>query len=194
MFTWRYITFLAVCIAAALSPLLRTEPSIVVTDNIKWPEQFEGRPLKKLELSEIEERFAAKLPGQVARFTDGTREIIFKSVNRATRQLHPASQCFEAHGHKLTPLPIRVDASGKSWSGFLVEKENRSLRVYECVQSPAGEQWPDVSAWYWAALLGKTEGPWLSIIVAENVEHENKVKTIINKQGALGGRPYVNQI
>jgi hypothetical protein len=39
--------------------------------------------------------------------------------------------------------------------------------VYERIYDVAGNSWSDVSAWYWAALLGKSAGPWWSVVIAE---------------------------
>jgi len=33
-----------------------------------------------------------------------------------------------------------------------------------------GGHWTDVSAWYWSALLGSSEGPWWALTVAENAQ------------------------
>jgi hypothetical protein len=27
-------------------------------------------------------------------------------------------------------------------------------------------EWTDASSWYWAAILGRTRGPWLAVTVA----------------------------
>ena len=61
-------------------------------------------PLKELvtwkaTLGPIEERFARRFPGAIARFTDGERVLIVRQVTRPTRQLHPADDCFRAIGY-----------------------------------------------------------------------------------------------
>src|SRR5262249_19477717 len=42
------------------------------------------------------------------------------------------------------------------------------LKVCELIRDERGQNWPDVSAWYWHALLGWTHSPWWSVVVATN--------------------------
>jgi hypothetical protein len=42
-----------------------------------------------------------------------------------------------------------------------------SLVVREAITDSAVGRWTDVSEWYWSALLGRAEGPWWAITVAE---------------------------
>ena len=43
----------------------------------------------------------------------------------------------------------------------------RALLCSSVIRDERGETWPDVSAWYWHAMLGSIPGPWWSFIVAE---------------------------
>ena len=45
---------------------------------------------------------------------------------------------------------------------------NEPLVVREAVTDGRGGQWTDVSAWYWSALMGRSEGPWWAFTLAEN--------------------------
>jgi hypothetical protein len=40
------------------------------------------------------------------------------------------------------------------------------LYVREVIADSHGNRWTDVSAWYWAAVRGETQGPWWAITVA----------------------------
>jgi hypothetical protein len=40
-------------------------------------------------------------------------------------------------------------------------------RIYSSSENQTGQDWTDVSTWYWQALLGKTGGPWWSVTVTE---------------------------
>jgi hypothetical protein len=133
-----------------------------------WPGHFEGRALTRLPLSEREERFGGDFPGQVARFTDGRREVIIRFVTEATRKLHPASDCFAGIGYRIRPLPLKVDETRIRWGSFIAERGDEQLRVHERIYANAGGgSWEDASAWYWAAVSGDSLGPWWAVTVAE---------------------------
>jgi len=160
---------LSVCAFAALAPLwFSSEKKINVRgqNTGAFPQTFEGLALKELPLSEREKFFLEDFPGSVGRFSDGRREIIVRFVTEATRKLHPATDCFRAIGYQTKPLPLRVDGEGKRWGCFSAVKSGEELNVCERISDDAGNEWTDVSAWYWAALI-ETNGEWRAITVAE---------------------------
>jgi hypothetical protein len=133
-----------------------------------WPTQLEGRALQPLPLTPREAAFVAGFPGRVGRFHDGRREVIVRWVNAPTRLLHPASDCFRGAGYAITPLPARSSADGKLMSCFRAARGSETMTACEIILSATGgAHWPDVSAWYWSALLGSTSAPWWSYVVAE---------------------------
>ena len=134
-----------------------------------WPTAFEGRPLYPLALTEQERGFQRGFPGHVARFTDGSHEIVMRSLHRASRRLHPAADCLKAVGYQVTPRPIRVGTDGHYWGCVLAQRPGKSLQVCERIYDGNGNSWSDVSSWYWAAMLGKTNGPWQSMTIARPV-------------------------
>lgn len=133
-----------------------------------WPASFEGRPLEPRELSERDRRFAEGFPGRIAAFDDGRRRILIRWVTSPTRRLHPAADCFRGAGYRVTPQPLRVDPEGRAWGCFTAHREGASLRVIEQIRDDRGRAWPDVSAWYWAALAQRSAGPWWSLTVIES--------------------------
>lgn len=126
---------------------------------------FPGWPahLAPLPLTEREARLAREFPGRVGRFTDGRAEIVLRWVARPTRQLHPAADCLRGAGWRVEPAPVRLDAQGRQWGATLATKGEVALEITERIHDAAGRSWPDASSWYWAALLGRTEGPWWAI-------------------------------
>jgi hypothetical protein len=132
-----------------------------------FPSEFEGRPLTELPLSGRDRRFADDFPGQVGRFTDGTRELILRHTARATRRLHPASDCLRASGYAIEPLPARPGAAGHVWGCFAARKQADALTVCEQIRDASGRSWPDPSSWYWPALTGASQGPWWSTTIIE---------------------------
>jgi hypothetical protein len=166
--------YLTTCVVAALAPLVpRPAASERAGDGgergnaVAWPERFEGRPLTPLPLGDRDRRFAADFPGDVGRFTDGNREVILRRVARATRRLHPASDCLAAVGFRIEPLPARVGADSAPWRCFGARRATADLTVCEQIRDAAGRTWPDPSTWYWPALLGQSRGPWWSTTVVE---------------------------
>jgi hypothetical protein len=162
--------FLVACGLAALAPLV-PERSVAAGGPAfpGWPSTFDGRPLHDRPLLPRERRFAAGFPGKIATFSDGRRTYVVRWVTRATRRLHPAADCFRGAGYTITPRPLLRDAEGRAWSSFSAVRGARRLRVRERVVAAAGgEVFTDASSWYWAALLGRSEGPWWAWTIVEN--------------------------
>lgn len=162
------VIYISACVLAAIVPFISGK-SEFREERIAfpgWPRQFEGINLERLPLSEREERFAQGFPGRIARFRGGRQEIIIRWVTKATRKLHPASDCFKGLGYTIDPGPVWVDQNGVLWRYFEASKTDK-FHVLERIYDDTGNSWTDVSAWYWTALLGKSDGPWWTITIAE---------------------------
>ncbi len=163
------LVYVLSCLAAAAVPWV-IQPQLTQNNFAGfsgWPDKFEGRPVTELALSERDRVLARGFPGRVAKFTDGTRSILFRWIAGETRKLHPASDCFRGIGYSVRPRPLVVDGSGKRWGGFEASRKGQVVRVRERIEDAAGGEWTDVSSWYWAAALGRTKGPWFSVVVVE---------------------------
>ncbi len=161
--------FIISCALAAVVPFL-TEPYRFQGGLIPfpgWPTHWEGLPLTELPLTEREKRFDTGFPGRTARFTEGTRELVIRWITEETRKLHASSECFKGLGYRVHPKPVWVDTSHQRWGCFEATRSHEKFRVCERIYDGVGNSWVDVSSWYWAALLGKTRGPWWAITVAE---------------------------
>src|SRR5688500_6271051 len=102
-------SFAVACLLAALVPFAAPTPvANAHSDFPGWPETFEGRSLRVLPLSEIEQRFALSFPGRIGRFSDGQRELIVRWISTPTRKLHPAADCFKGSGYSVKPLPLET--------------------------------------------------------------------------------------
>lgn len=134
-------------------------------EEVAWPKSFEGRRLTRLPLSAVDQRFADRFPGQIRRFTDGRRIIIARSVQEPTRMLHPASVCFRGLGYHVEVPSAVKDGKGTTWSCFDATRDGEHYQVCERIYDLRGGAWTDVSSWYWAALLGRTERPWYALTV-----------------------------
>jgi hypothetical protein len=153
------------CALAAVVPLAVPAPRPAPTAFPGWPAQYDGRTLVALPLGAREAAFARDFPGRVGRFHDGRRQLVLRYVDRATRKLHPASDCFRGSGYAVAPRPVRRDADGRRWSCFGAARAAESLLVCERIDGPGGASWSDVSTWYWSALAGC--GPWWAVTVVE---------------------------
>jgi hypothetical protein len=161
--------FLAAAAAAAVAPLLahKGDAAVLASQTFPgWPAQYEGRALVELPLTNREAGFVSDFPGRVGRFSDGRREIIIRFVGAPTRLLHPSADCFRAGGYTVTPLPMRRDQGGAPMACFRAEHGNDSFTICEIIRDRQGATWPDVSAWYWSAMLGSSGGPWWSYVVS----------------------------
>jgi hypothetical protein len=163
----RVALLLTACALAALAPLLPSRGDAAPVDFPGWPAELDGRPLRELPLSEREERFARGFPGRTARFTDGRRELIVRFVARDTRMLHSSADCLRGAGYEVESLPLETDASGRRWARFRAVRGPERLLVRERLTGAGGGEWTDVSAWYWSAALGRSEGPWWAYTIAE---------------------------
>ena len=163
----RVITLIGAAVLAGLAPLLARgiETSAPAENFSGWPAQYEGRALAPLPLTMREEQFVQDFPGRVARFSDGTRELVLRFTTAPTRRLHPASDCFRGAGFTVTPQPMQRSGDGLTMSCFRATRAGEALDVCEQVRDAQGNSWPDAGAWYWHALLGGG-GPWWSVVTA----------------------------
>jgi len=130
------------------------------------PREWQGRPLRPLALSEVEQRFARHFPGTIARLTDGHEVMVLRAVHRPTRMLHPAMDCYRGLGWRVAAQRLQLDAQQALWRCFEATRDGRRLRVCERIVDAQGRGFTDTSAWYWSALLGESSGPWQAFTVA----------------------------
>lgn len=137
---------------------------------VQWPEYLNGRPLRPLPLSAVEQAFAAGFPGAIARFSDGESTITLRHVTRATRKLHPATDCYRGLGYRISTPKLSLRPGSKGSHGlqrcFVASRNGRNLLVCEHIEDQAGRSFTDTSAWYWAAVAGETSGPWQAVTTA----------------------------
>jgi len=135
----------------------------------QWPETFEGQSLQRLPITAKEQGFSQGFPGKIARFTDGSREIIMRYIEQPSRKLHPSADCLRGAGYTIEPQPVKRDQTGELWGCVLAKKNNLSYRVCERISDQYGNSWYDVSSWFWSVLLKNSQGSWWAITIAEEV-------------------------
>lgn len=135
---------------------------------VEWPQRFEGERLRPLALSPVEQRFAAQFPGAIARFSTGSRVVTLRHVTAATRKLHPAADCYQGLGYVIRAIALRQrPGNGGLQRCFVADGQGPALQVCEYIEDAAGQSFSDNSSWYWAALSGRSSGPWRAVTVAE---------------------------
>jgi hypothetical protein len=161
--------FVLAALAAALAPLLPWRNQAAVGDLYfaGWPVAYEDRAVTQMPLTPREIAFTRGFPGRIGRFSDGRREIIIRWVGAPTRQLHSAADCLRGIGYGITPLPARRSSDGHAMACFRASHGEVAMTVCEVIRDEQGATFPDVSAWYWNAMLGVTSPPWWSFVIAE---------------------------
>ncbi|MEM1293983.1 MAG: archaeosortase/exosortase family protein [Verrucomicrobiota bacterium] len=122
-----------------------------------WPRMWNEHYLEPLPLTEQEAAFAKQFPGQIAVFSAGPNKIIYRWVSRPTRKLHSSADCLRAAGWS-----IHSEKPGS----FLAQSNELRFSVEETI-SNSQQSWKEVSAWFWAATLRKTSGPWWAVTVIQ---------------------------
>lgn len=143
---------------AALAPEARAAAEL--------PASWQGQPLRPLALSDVEERFVQRFPGTLVRMTNGTDVLVLRTVDKPTRMLHPAADCYQALGYDIASQRLELDRDRLMWRCFEATRGGQALRVCERIVDAQGQGFTDASAWYWSAALGRSAGPWQAITVA----------------------------
>ncbi len=168
----RCVIFVWVHILAALIPFstLQSNNQPPNIDFPGWPQELDGQALTRMTMTEKERGYNRNFPGKIARFTDGSREIIMRFVERPSRNVHPSADCLRGSGFKLETQPIRRDRGANLWGCVLARRDGKTYRVCERIYDIAAKSsWYDISSWYWAARLGRAQGPWWVVTVAERI-------------------------
>ena len=166
----------ATLLGCAMLPLAgsgRTTPPAAVAlvqDAVEWPREWRGQPLLPLARSAVEARFAERFAGRIARFrvAETGEELVLRDVWRPTRMLHPAADCWRATGWQIDATSLVRDDSGDGllWRCFEASRQGHNgqrVRVCERIVDAQGLAFTDTSAWFWAASLGRSVGPWQAV-------------------------------
>ncbi len=152
------------CLAALLVPMVpharKAEPARAAMP--AWP-----AGLTEMPLGAEERRFADDFPGEIKVLTDGRRRWIARWVTKPTRKLHSSADCFRGLGYRVEMEPLFVEPDGTRWCQFSATRGSEKLTARERITDAQGGAWTDVSAWFWSAAFGKSQGPWMAVTVVE---------------------------
>lgn len=157
-------------IACALLPLIgrgAATTATVVTASGEWPSAWDGAELRPLALSDVEQRFADRFPGRIGRFESTAAVWVLRDVQRPTRSLHPAVDCFRGLGYRIESTRLESDAQARLWRCFIAVRDGQRVRVCERIVDAEQRAFTDASAWFWAASLGRSVGPWRAVTRVE---------------------------
>lgn len=160
------VALVPLCLGLAWAKARTAPREAPVPPASELPREWEGRPVRPLVLTEVEQRFARQFPGTLARVTDGEQVLVLRTVLRPTRMLHPAADCYRGLGWSVRDAQLQLDAARQLWRCFEADRGTQRLRVCERIVDAQGQGWTDTSAWYWAALLQQSRGPWQALTVA----------------------------
>ena len=153
------LLWMAVLLACCAAPLFWPAKAISSQQQGmagEFPSTWDGRVLRPLALSQVEQRFAAQFPGRL--------------VRSPTRLLHPAADCYRGLGYRIETTQLENDAQARLWRCFVAVRNTPSgperVRVCERIVDTKGLAFTDTSSWFWAAQLGQSTGPWLAITTA----------------------------
>jgi hypothetical protein len=156
------------CLVTSLLPLALRDPvATALPDFPGWPETLDGAALRPLPPTAADARFGRGFPGRLARFSDGRRAVLLRYLAEPSRRLHPAADCFRGDGWTAEPQPARVDGQGQRWGCFAARRGTEQAVVCERILDAEGRSWTDASSWWWAAALGRAEGPYWAVTVVE---------------------------
>ncbi len=156
---------LACALVGAFSGTREAAPAPIAQAD-ELPLHWQGAPVRPLALSAVEQRFAERFPGRIARLTDGRRIVVLRDVAAPTRMLHPAADCYRALGYRIEGEHLRA-LDGGLQRCFVARKDGLALRVCEQIEDARGQRFADTSAWYWAATMGRSSGPWRAVTVTQ---------------------------
>ena len=150
------ITLLAI---ASVIPLVGSDRNLSASGTEKfpgWPAEYQGKVLEPVPLSAAELSFASSFPGQIGVFIAGNDKIIMRWVKQPTRKLHPSSDCLRAAGYD-----VEMERAGR----FVAFSDDGEYGWYveESIFNDVGDQWKEVTSWFWSAFMGKTTGPWWAV-------------------------------
>jgi hypothetical protein len=158
--------FAVALMACAVLPLARPHDVATPRSAGEPPVHWDGSAWRPMALDAVEQRFAARFPGRIARLTDGERVLVWREVAAPTRMLHPAADCYRGLGYRIGQARLETDGDGRLWRCFVAERDGRRLRVCERIVDAHGLSWTDASSWFWAAQLGQSAGPWQAYTIA----------------------------
>jgi len=159
---------LAACALLPLAGRGAAVPTNVAAPH-EWPRVWQGEALRPLALSEVEQRFAQRFPGHIGRFAGAGSVWVLRDVTQPTRTLHPASDCFRGVGYRIEQTSLQREADSTLWRCFIAVRGGERVRVCERIVDANGQDFIDASSWYWAAMLGRSSGPWRAMTRVEEL-------------------------
>lgn len=171
---WRLIGLVCLWIAAAIVPIsgwapARSSATIQTVGFPGWSAIEEVRGLKRVPLSRADAALGQGFAGTCGKFASSDTDVFVRWINRETRQVHSLADSLAADGYKVESLPALRDRTGCKWRHFSARKKSQRFDVMERIYDLRGNNFTDVSQWYWSAFTRKSRGPWVAITVRQSL-------------------------
>ena len=167
------LTLSCLALATAILPVLplkSPESDEIISgkkEPVVFPDSINGDVLIEVSMPQRHQKFLKNFPGELKIFKSANKLYIVKRIEKPTRKVHPAADCFRGSGYSIDWQPIVVDKEGSRWSHFIANKGDERVSVKEHILDNNKNLWTDPSSWYWSAVLGETKPPWWGITVEE---------------------------
>ena len=108
-------------------------------------------------------------PGEIVRTLVTSPLRVLREVRRPTRMLHPAADCWRGIGWRVGAARLVHDGepakttNAELWRCFEATRDGQRVRVCERIVDAQGQAFTDTSDWFWAASLGRSNGPWQAV-------------------------------
>jgi hypothetical protein len=159
---------LALCfLQLALTSQARSPRELAAKPAHEMLTQFEGQALRPVAQEPLDARFAKGSNAHLQRYASEDSQLLVRTVHTVSRSLHPAADCYRGMGYSLSEIQLHK-REGLVWRCFIASKGERKERVCERIESLAdASSYTDTSAWFWAAALGRSQGPWRALTLRQ---------------------------
>ena len=93
--------------------------------------------------------------------------ILLREIDRPSRSVHPAEDCFRGSGYSIEHATLWKDRYERNWRRFYASRGDHRWEVRQRIEGADGWNGSDVSQWFWQAATGKTVGPWRMWVMIE---------------------------
>lgn len=106
-------------------------------------------------------------PGRPRIYESGGSVILLREMERPSRSVHPAEDCFRGAGYSIDYAPLWKDPYERNWRTFYATRDGRRWEVRQRIEGNHGWSGSDVSQWFWSAATGQSQGPWKMWVVVK---------------------------
>ena len=155
------LAFAAACALAALAPLYprgRAQP-------VAAPQPWAAVVEHSWQRTALSARDVSSGPLAIARFREAERRHLVRQLREPTRSLHSAADCLRAEGWEVQRTAAAL-ADTRGAGVWVATRAGARIHVEEWVVDARGERFAELGEWYWSALFGRSQGPWVAYVLS----------------------------